>query len=181
MAEDEEENGAEEEKPSGGIVQKAMTAVGLFVLMLAALIVAPFINNAIHGPPGAVTADEEVEEVEVEEEIPPEDLAPAIYTPLDPPMVINFDTPEGSTRFLQMSVQAMARDQATIDAVKNHLPAIRNNFLFLISNTEYQALDTVEGKEQLRAELLTEAQSILQRNGDPAELEAVYFTSFVMQ
>ena len=179
MAEDGETEGAPEEK-SGGMMQKLTTAVGLFVLVLVAQIVAPFINNAIHGPP-VVVSSESGEGEAAEEEIPPEDLAEAIYTPLDPPLVINFEGSGGQTRFLQLTLQAMARDQATIDAVKNHAPAIRNNFLFLISNADYGSLGSVQGKEDLRAQLLAEAQAILKRNGSPSEVEGIYFTSFVMQ
>ena len=180
MAEEDQEETETEDKKSGGMMQKLTTAVGLFVLVLAAQIVAPFINNAIHGSPETAT-DEEVEEGEPAEEELPEDLPPAIYTPLDPPLVINFEAPGGATRFLQLSLQGMARDQATIDAIKNHAPAIRNNFLFLISNSDYDQLGTLEGKEKLRTALLTETQDILRRNGSPADVEAVYFTSFVMQ
>ena len=75
----------------------------------------------------------------------------------------------------------MARDQAVIDAVQNHLPQIRNNFLFLISNRNYSDLGSVEGKEQLRAELLAEVRTIIKKNHGEEGVEDVYFTSFVMQ
>jgi flagellar FliL protein len=75
----------------------------------------------------------------------------------------------------------MAHEQSAIDAVQKHMPVIRNNLMLLFSGQDYQVIRTREGKEALRARTLTEIQSILkQRTGKPG-VEAVYFTSFVMQ
>ncbi len=184
MADDDEQVEASEEetKKSGGLMKTVISAVGIFVLVLAAQVVAPLITNAIYGPPGAQMAEgEEGEEGAEEEEEEFEELPTAIYQPLDPALVINFEQADGSTRFLQLTMQVMARDQAVIDAVQNHLPQIRNNFLFLISNREYDDLSSVDGKEQLRAELLAEVRAIIKKNFGEEGVEDVYFTSFVMQ
>ncbi len=186
MADDAEatdEKGGEEK--SGGLLGKLVPAVGIFVLVLVAQVVAPPITTAVYGPPscGPMADAEEGGEGEdgEEEEVIAADLPPALYQPLDPPMVINFELEDGSTRFLQLSLQAMTREQATIDNLKAHLPAIRNNFLFLIANREYKSLATVTGKEQLRAELLAEAKAVMKKNTGKEGVEDIYFTSFVMQ
>jgi len=184
MADDAAEPKGDAEK-SGGLMSKLVPAVGIFVLVLAANIVSPLITTAIYGPPGggqmAASENGEAGEGAEGEVIDATELPPALYQPLDPPMVINFEQEDGSTRFLQLSLQAMTRDQATIDALKTHLPAIRNNFLFLIANREYGTLVSVAGKEQLRAELLAEAQAIMMKNLGQEGVEDIYFTSFVMQ
>ena len=95
--------------------------------------------------------------------------------------MVNFQGEDGSTRYLQMTVQAMARDQQVIDAIKTHAPAIRNNFLMIIGNRDYEGLGSVEGKERLRAEMLEEARAILKSNTGEPGIEEIYFTSFVMQ
>jgi flagellar FliL protein len=182
MADDDADEGATS-KEQGGMMKMLISGVGIFVLVLAASVIAPLINNAIYGPAEVAvpvegggskgTGDEPAAD--------PTAMEPAIYQPLEPPLVINFEAEDGATRYLQMSVQVMARDQAVIDAVKTHAPAIRNNFLFIIGNRDYAGLATVEGKENLRADMLEEARAILQRNtGDPG-VEEIYFTSFVMQ
>ena len=181
MADDDTEQDEAAAEKSGGLMSKVVPAIGIFVIVLAAQVVSPLITNMLYGPPGGQTAAVEGDEEGAEEEIPAEDLPPALYQPLDPAMVINFEQEDGSTRFLQMSLQIMSRDQATIDAVKTHLPAIRNNFLFLIGNRSYADLATVAGKEQLRAELLAEIQAIMKKNLGEEGVEDVYFTSFVMQ
>lgn len=181
MADESNREDGTSEQAQGGMMKMAISAVGIFVLVLAAQVIAPLINNAIYGPPEAVLAEggskggdeEPVEDVT--------SLEPALYQPLEPPLVVNFEGADGSTRYLQMTVQVMARDQQVIEAVKTHAPAIRNNFLFIIGNRDYASLATVAGKEKLRTEMLDEVQGILLRNTGEPGVEEVYFTSFVMQ
>jgi flagellar FliL protein len=68
-----------------------------------------------------------------------------------------------------------------MDAVRQHAPAIRNAYLFLMSNMRYADIATLAGKEQLRAEMREEAQAILIRNTGEPGVEEIYFTSFVVQ
>lgn len=180
---DTEEQAPEPTEKSGGTVKTAITGLGIFVVVLAAQVVAPPINQMLYGG-----AEEEVEELlESEEEFPEEasidfaELDPAIYTPLDPPLVVSLVDPGGASRFLQLSVQAMSRNQEVIDEVRAHAPALRNSFLFLISNRSFQDLSSLEGKEQLRADMLAQAQQIMAENIGQPGIEELYFTSFVVQ
>lgn len=110
--------------------------------------------------------------------------AEPIYLPLDPPFVINF-VHNGTLRYLQLAVSVMARDQAVLDRVKAHMPAIRNNLILLLSGQTYEQLGTREGKEQIRTQILGEISTILgagAASGSPkSTVEAVYLTAFVMQ
>ena len=106
--------------------------------------------------------------------------APAIYYALDPAFVVNFEA-EQLVRFLQITIELMSRDAATVDFIKQHDPVIRNDLL-LLSNQQYTALATAQGKEQLRKRALEAVRAVATREGaDPGKIEAVYFTSFVMQ
>lgn len=112
-----------------------------------------------------------------------EDTAPkpAQYLPLDPPFVVNFDD-ETQVRFLQIAVEVMARDPVILEAVQTHKPAIRNSLVLLFSSQDAAAVGTREGKEQLRVATLSEINKIIRKEtGSKEGLEAVYFTSFVMQ
>ena len=82
---------------------------------------------------------------------------------------------------LGLSVQAMARNQDAIDDIRAHAPALRNSFLFLISDWTYEDIATLEGKERLRAEMLNGAKAILQANTGNPSIEEIYFTSLVVQ
>jgi flagellar FliL protein len=106
---------------------------------------------------------------------------PPLYLPFDPPFVVNFQADQ-LVRFLQISVEVMSRDPKTLDLLKNNDPVVRNDLLILLANQKYTVLATSEGKEQLRAAALTVIRKdLVQAGGDPKSLEAVYFTSFVMQ
>lgn len=106
---------------------------------------------------------------------------PALYVPLDPPFVVNFET-EQLVRFLQVTVQVMSRDPATVELVKANDPVIRNDLLLLLGNQKYADIATREGKERLRAAALGAVRDVVgAAGGEPERVEAVYFTSFVMQ
>ena len=110
-----------------------------------------------------------------------EPSGPALYQPLDPPFVVNFQADQ-LVRFLQVSVEVMSRDPKTIDLLKSNDPLLRNDLLILLGDQKYSVISTPAGKEQLRADALAAIRKDLaQAGGDPKQVEAVYFTAFVMQ
>jgi flagellar FliL protein len=107
--------------------------------------------------------------------------AAPIYYKLDPAFVVNFGG-EGSARYLQVTVEAMSRDAAALDALKNNEPAVRNDLVLLFSSQDSATLLSAAGKEKLRAATLDAIRKVLADEGVHGEkIEAVYFTSFVIQ
>ena len=104
----------------------------------------------------------------------------AIYKALEPPFVVNIQGDE-NTRFLQIAVEVMARDQDVIDAVEKHDAQIRNDLILLFSSQTSAALSNREGKEKLRDEGLKTIQKILKDETGQPGVEKIYFTSMVMQ
>jgi flagellar FliL protein len=163
-------------------------AVALFIALVGAQVAVPLINgmiaNSSHATEVAEGEDGEEaladEEGAAEEEAEEEPLAPALYTALDPPFVVSFDQEDGA-RYLQLTLQAMARSEETIAAVKQHAPAIRNSVLFMLSGYELEELNTQAGKEKLRHDLLGAANEILAKNDVEQAIEELYFTSLVVQ
>jgi flagellar FliL protein len=106
---------------------------------------------------------------------------PALYVALDPPFVTNFEA-EQLVRFLQVTVQVMTHDPATVELVKANDPIIRNDLLLLFSNQKYADIATRAGKERLRDAALGAVRRVVTVAGGNGErVDAVYFTSFVMQ
>ena len=106
---------------------------------------------------------------------------PAQYVALDPPFVVNFEASQ-LVRFLQITVQAMTRELETVELIKSNDPVIRNDLLLLFGNQKYELIATREGKEKLRKDALESIRKVVkQAGGKPESVEAVYFTSFVMQ
>ena len=179
-------------KPAGPVTLVIVGAIALFVAVLGAQVAAPILTKMIAGDPNApaddvaaegeeqlALADEPADDPAAAESDKP--LAPAIYVPLDPPFVVSFSDGAGDARFLQLTLQAMARDEHTIEAVKTHAPAIRNSFLFLISGYKVEDLATLAGKEKLRAAMLVAANEIMEKNTGKPGIEELYFTSLVIQ
>jgi flagellar protein FliL len=107
-------------------------------------------------------------------------VPPPIYQSLDPPLIVNIE-PTNKVQFLQVSLEVMATDMAVIEGVKTHMPAIRNSLLLLLSNQTYDTLSDSAGKQKLRIQILDEIKTILDASHSPSDLQAVYFTGFVMQ
>src|SRR4051812_1402950 len=106
---------------------------------------------------------------------------PPHYINLDPPFVVNFEA-ESMVRFLQVTVGVMTRDPAIEVIVKENDPRVRNDLLMILGNQSYATVSTLEGKEALRTRCLESVRSIVREmGGDPKKIEALYFTSFVMQ
>jgi len=200
---DEDEKGGKEgapkkkkvKKESGPMKLVIVGAVALFVAVLGAQVAAPILTKMIVGDPNAPakkaegTEGEDEQQLAVAEPPPPAEekadakpLEPALYVPLDPPFVVSFADEAGGSRFVQLTLQAMARSEKTIDAIKTHAPAIRNAFLFVISGHKVEDLETLQGKEKLRAEMLAAANEIMEKNTGKADaIEELYFTSLVIQ
>ena len=115
------------------------------------------------------------EKAKVEQKLPPR------YIALDPPFVVNFEA-ESAVRFLQVTVGIMTRDPAMEQLVKENDPRVRNDLLLILGGQTYASVSTTEGKEALRTRCLESVRTIVKEmGGDSGKIEALYFTSFVMQ
>lgn len=103
-----------------------------------------------------------------------------LYYAMEPAFVVNYQDLQ-ALRFLQVGVQVMAYSQADLDALKANEPLARNALVMLFSGQTYDALISREGKEKLREEALQELRKVIAEHASKDSLQAVYFTSFVMQ
>jgi len=114
-------------------------------------------------------------------EKPKEPVGPPLYLALDPPFVVNFEGDQVA-RFLQITVQVMTRDPATLEALKANDPVVRNDLLMLFTNQKYEVVSQRAGKEKLRSDALAAVRHVVEGAGGKADhIEQIYFTSFVMQ
>jgi flagellar protein FliL len=188
MADEQPEAPAPEPKKSKPLVGKLVNGVGVFALTLAAVVAGGYINESLH-PRQELVMDAqgrlalkppEKKKAESVKEGSEKSSKPAIYYAFDPPLIVNFEDPQ-AVRFLQVTIEVMARDQADIDAVQKHSPIIRNNLMLLMSDRDYHMLMTRDGKEKLRQEALREVQSVLKHETGRTGIENLLFTSFVVQ
>jgi len=110
-----------------------------------------------------------------------EQLLPARYVTLDPPFVVNFEA-ESAVRFLQITIGIMTRDLEIEKIIKENDPRIRNDLLLILGGQNYDTVSKLEGKEELRKRCLESVRTVVvESGGDGPKVEALYFTSFVMQ
>lgn len=105
---------------------------------------------------------------------------PAIYYPLKPNIIVNFNA-RGKQRFLQAEISLMVRDDDVVTAIEEHSAMLQHSLLMLFSGQDYSELQTDEGKELLRQMALAEIQGLLEQEIGKPGVEQVLFTGFVMQ
>jgi len=110
----------------------------------------------------------------------PKKAAAALYVPMTPSFVVNIGDNDAS-HFLQIEMQVRAKNAAAVDALKLHDPQIRNAILMLLGAQVLAEVTSREGKEELQKKVLAEIQRILKSETGKKGVDAVYFTSFVMQ
>ncbi|MEJ0039063.1 MAG: flagellar basal body-associated FliL family protein [Gammaproteobacteria bacterium] len=159
-----------------GVAPPKKGKLGLLLAIVAVLVVggggaAAYFVLGGHKDPKA-TAAQKAKEAE---------KTPALYVALDPPFVVNFEA-EQLVRFLQVTVQVMSRDPVTAELIKTNDPVVRNDLLLLLGNQSYATISSRDGKEKLRQQALEAVRKVVTGAGGKAEkVEAIYFTSFVMQ
>ncbi len=102
------------------------------------------------------------------------------YLELDPGFVVNLDDPD-LMRYLQLNVQIMAHDSQALAEVETYMPEIRNRLLLLFAQQKFAQLIPRSGKENLQAAARDEINAVLKAHSVQTSIEAVLFTSFVMQ
>jgi flagellar FliL protein len=172
MAEAEQLDGVEgedgEAAPKGG-------KKGLILIIVAALVLAGggagawFAFGGKHDPNAKTAKKDEGPKL------------PPRYINLDPPFVVNFEA-QSTVRFLQVTVGVMTREPEIEALIKDNDPRVRNDMLMILSNQTYESVSSAEGKEALRTRCLDAIRTIVGEMGGKREkVEALYFTSFVMQ
>lgn len=102
------------------------------------------------------------------------------YLKLHPAFTVNLAAGE-RPRFMRVETQIMSRDQLKLDAAKDHMPALRHELILLFSENSAQTMKSIEGKERLRREALKAINTVLEKETGETPIEAVYFTSLVVQ
>jgi flagellar FliL protein len=160
------------EKKGGGLTRALVAGAGAVILVVLGVFAGPMLRGVVSDP---------VVEAQSSADATATVGKPALYTSLQPPLVVNFKDAFGDRHYMQISMEAMARDQKVIDAVKEHTPVIRNALILLYGNVNYDALGTRAGKEQMLADGLKEIQGIMTQQIGVTGVEAVYFTNLIIQ
>jgi len=105
---------------------------------------------------------------------------PPVFVTLEP-FTVNLQHEEASPQYLQVGLALKVTEPAFADAIKLHMPEIRNRVLLLLSGKKASEISTSEGKKTLSTELTREISQPLAGSIPPQGLDSVLFTSFVVQ
>jgi len=177
----------EEVKEEDAPAKAGNTKVIIIGVLAAAILSAAVVGGTLYfvmgqdGDDAASTEETEDGEEVAEEEAP---LEPPRYHSMDPKFVVSFRD-QRSARFMQFSIEVMARNKDVITLIEDHSPAVRSSLLMLFDNQTYEEMSTREGKQKLLDEVIVDINTTLKKVTGEEELvasfEAAYFTSFVIQ
>ncbi|MDP1683518.1 MAG: flagellar basal body-associated protein FliL [Burkholderiales bacterium] len=167
---------AEVEAPEGEAAAKPKKKGKLLIMLIALLLLGGgggaawwFLKgNKPHDPKAVAQKKEEPEK-------------PPIFIRIDT-FTVNLKKVDAEEHFLQVEMQFKVVDPKADEAVKLRMPEIRNALLLLLSSKTQEELATVEGKQKLSSDIVTQSNQII-RAKEPAKdgVVGVYFTSFVIQ
>jgi len=136
----------------------------------------------MHKPEDAehpVEADKHHEE-EKHEEKTEEVPEPEVYFEIKEPFLVNFP-PGSNVKIIKISLTVLVKGESNVEALKKHMPMIRNNLLMSISSIGADKAKTVEGKKELQALMVGEIGKVMEKMNKSNPVKDVYFTDFVMQ
>jgi len=102
------------------------------------------------------------------------------YFKLGKEFVVNLED-NRKVKFMQVDIQVMAHQVEPFALIEHHMPVIRNKVMLILSSQKYEEVNTQEGKEKMREDIKQAIQEILHEESPEANIEAVYFTSLIMQ
>ncbi len=84
---------------------------------------------------------------------------------------------EEDRHYVKASLTLELNKEAAVEETNKRMPQIRDAILLLVGNKTYEELQDLQGKKQLKAELISKINSFLQTG----KVKAIYFTNFVVQ
>lgn len=177
---DENKNEAATEEKSGGMMKIILLVNGLLLIIGIAIGVTVFMMGGDEKSAEGEDAEMLEDGAEGADGKKKKSRGTPIYVPLHPAFVVNFENQE-QVSFLQVNIQIMTYDAQVEGALKVHMPAVRNELLLLLGGKQYHEINTREGKRALSEESIESIKQVLANVDEPNAIEALYFTSFVMQ
>ena len=128
----------------------------------------------------ASAADEKEEAEEAEGEDVPAVLERPIYIPVKPAFVVNYGG-AGKLKYLKLEISLRVKDTSASNAVRHHMPLLRDYLVTLFSRQSDQDIDTREGKELIRVTALEGVRKVLIEEDGEEGITDLFFNNFVIQ
>ncbi len=102
------------------------------------------------------------------------------YTEFDPSFTVNIPGDEGQ-HYVDINIAVLSYDRDAHTLLRQYRPLLRNKILNVIGNRRFEELLAREGREKLLADVRTGMDDVFLREDRIVEIEALYFTKFLMQ
>lgn len=106
-----------------------------------------------------------------------EEVAP-VFVQLDT-FTVNLQGDEG--QFLQTVITLHMVDEEDANKLKQNMPLVKSRIVMLLSSKHAEELLSMEGKNKLAQEIADQIKQPFSQGDYPLELNAVLFTSFIIQ
>jgi flagellar FliL protein len=90
--------------------------------------------------------------------------------------IVNIISEEGN-HYVKAALTIELDKVEVVEETHSRMPQIRDSILLLVGNKTFEELRDLQGKKQLKAELVSKINSFLQTG----KVKAIYFTDFVVQ
>ena len=165
-------------KADAGLAPPGASKKKLLIIVLAAVLVAGGIGGGaawyfLHGK-----ADKE-EAAPSKKKHAASKAGPPVFVPIDS-FTVNLQ-PENGEQYLQIAFTLQASSAEEMDLIKVNMPKVRSRLLLLLSGKKASELNTVEGKQQLAAEIVAQVNQPFDEKGPEQDVTDVLFTAFIIQ
>jgi flagellar FliL protein len=150
------------------------------IIMLVVVVILAIVLSVVgtlwflgDGLPGM--GDDEGEAAETAEET----FVPSSYHLIDKAVVTTVQA-EGRQRYAQVYLALESTDQQALHAAKLHMPLIRSQLVTVLGSSDFNELQTPDGRSGLADRMLTTVNQVLEQEGEPA-IKRVLFRNFVVQ
>ena len=161
------EDGSEE----GGGKKKLIIIIAAAVVLLLIIGVAAFF--LLKPAPEPVEEQDPGLDVPVPEITVSQEIGPMVK--IDE-FVVNIISEDGR-HYVKAALTIELDKDETLEETNKRMPQIRDSILLLVGNKTFEELQDLQGKKQLKAELVSKINSFLQSG----KVKAIYFTDFVVQ
>lgn len=168
----------EKEKPDGEESEEGGSKKKLIIIIVAAVLLLAIIGGAVWWfflKPAPVT-EEELDpglDVPIPEITQSSEIGPMVEIK---EFIVNIIS-EDDRHYVKASLTLELNKTEAIEETNKRMPQIRDAILLLVGNKTFEELQDLQGKKQLKAELISKINSFLQTG----KIRAVYFTDFVVQ
>jgi len=181
---------AKEEKPAEEAAAPKKSKKLLVIIIAAVLVIVLAGGGAAYfllkkGDDPAADDEEAAVEKDKPKKKKGEKEAPPVYIPIEP-FTVNL-VPETGDQYLQVTISVEVEDAHLGEALKLHMPKLRNRIMLILSSKKASELASREGKEALAEEIRDTINGVI---GEPpakgkkaaeGPVKEVLFTSFIIQ